>query len=151
MHPLMAAPAVLIALYLVLPAEKRWLLPAASAAGLAVLAIVGSLPLIDALRIDAEWRKYLDGHAVYLFTANWSSSDWMVLCPPILTLMLGSRVLESGQSRQLCVAALFSAFLGLAIMLIGADWLRIALVVQGTGLSMVMARHHCSRCCCFLR
>jgi hypothetical protein len=133
MHPLMAAPAALIALYLVLPPEKRRLLLAASALGLVILAIVGSLSQIDPLRIDAEWRKFLDGHAVYLFTANWTRSDWMGLCPPTLTLLLGTRVLESGQSRQLCVAALFAGFLGFAIMLIGADWLRIAIVVQGQG------------------
>jgi len=133
MHPLMAAPAVLIALYLVLPPEKRWLLLAASALGLVILAIVGSLPLVDPLRIDVEWRKYLDGHAVYLFGANWTRSDWMGLFPPTLMLLLGTRVLESGQSRQLCVAALLAGFMGFAIMLIGADWLRIAIVIQGQG------------------
>jgi hypothetical protein len=133
MHPLMAAPAVLIVLYLALPAGRRWWLPAAALSCLALFAIVGSFPWIDPLRVDSAWHEFIDHHAAYLFAANWTSADWTGLCPATLTLCLGARVLQAGPARQLSVAALLVGFLGFAIMLIGGDWLQIALAIQGQG------------------
>ena len=132
-HPLMAAPAVVIVAFFALPAERRWYLPAAAGAGLLALAIGGSLSVIDAFRIDATWNQFFDAYARYLFATGWRFVDWMHMCPAMLTLLVGSRVLTDSTARELCVAVLFTAALGMAIMLIGADWLRIALVVQGQG------------------
>jgi hypothetical protein len=131
MHPLMAAPAALIVLFLAIPPPRRWMLAAAGAAGLVLLALVGSLPLFDPLRVDAQWREYFDNFAANLYLVNWSHADWMRLCPPALTLLLGASTLESPQARQLCRAALLVAALGMAIMAVGADWLQIAIIVKG--------------------
>jgi hypothetical protein len=131
MHPLMAAPAALIVLFLALSPPRRWLLAAAGAAGLVLLAIVGSLSLVDPWRVDALWREYFDNFAANLYVVNWSRVDWMGLCPPALTLLLGAGTLESPRARQLCVAALLVAALGMGIMIVGADWLQIAIIVKG--------------------
>ncbi len=133
MHPLMAAPAFAIVAFFGLPPGRRWYLPAAAGAGLILLALLGSLPAIDALRVDAPWDQFLDDYARYLFAGRWRLVDWLHACPALLTLLLGARVLADATARQLCVAVLFTAALGMAIMVIGADWLRIALVVQGQG------------------
>ena len=132
-HPLMAAPAALISVSLTLPVPHRRLLAALCVLGVALLAVVGRLSILDPLRVDAAWRDYFDSFAAYLFTANWRSADWIGLCPPLLTLWLASGTLPSAPARQLCTAAALVGLLGLAIVLVGADWAGIALVVQGQG------------------
>ena len=133
MHPLMAAPVAVIAAFLwSTPRHPRW--PWLGAlAGLIVLAIVGSLPLLDGARIDDAWRAFINDHARYNFLASWSIRDWARLAPTLATLWLGARVLPEPGARPLCVAALFTAALGFSVMLIGADVERIALIVQGQG------------------
>jgi hypothetical protein len=133
LHPLMAAPCVLIVVFLALPPGRRWMLPVAMLGGLVLLAVVGSTSLVEPLRIDEAWRDYFDGYAAYLFIENWRIRDWMVMCAPALTLTAGARLLDDARARQLCLATLLTGAAGLAVMAIGADWLRISLVVQGQG------------------
>lgn len=133
MHPLMAAPALFVVLYLALAADRRWLLVVAAIAGLALLAIAGSLSLVDPYRIDADWMVFFESYAAYLFLANWGFNDWMQICPGVLTLLLGARLLGSPPARHLCAAVLLAAAFGLAFMFIGADWLRIAFATQCQG------------------
>jgi hypothetical protein len=133
MHPLMAAPVMLIAVSLALPVPYRRRLAALCVLGVLLLAAVGRLSILDPLRVDAAWRDYFDNFAAYLFTANWRSPDWIGLCPPLLTLWLASGTLPSAPARQLCTAAALVGLLGLALVLVGADWAGIALVVQGQG------------------
>jgi len=133
MHPLMAAPAALIAVSLALPVAHRKRLAALCVLGVALLALVGRLSALDPLRVDAAWRDYFDNFAAYLFTANWGRADWFALGPPLLTLWLASATLPAATARQLCTAAALVGLLGLALVLVGADWAGIALVVQGQG------------------
>lgn len=132
-HPLMAAPCGIIVLFLAQRPDRRMLLPAIALLGLAVLAIAGSMPIADPFLVDDAWREYFDRYAAYLFLENWRAHDWMIMCAPALALFAGAHVLEDPRARQLCVAVLFTAALGLLVMLIGADWLRLSIIVQGQG------------------
>jgi len=48
-------------------------------------------------------------------------------------MLLGAATLSASGTRHLCAAALLVAVLGMAIMIAGADWLQIALIVKGQG------------------
>ncbi len=133
LHPLMAAPAMVVVAFLAMPDEKRWHLPAACAFGVVLLAGAGSLPALDGYRIDAAWDGFFRDYAGYLYAANWRIVDWMRVVPALLTLLIGVRLLETPAARRLGAAALMTALLGIAIMVIGADWLRLPLVLQGQG------------------
>jgi len=131
LHPLMAAPGFVMAVFLWQPqVPRRWLF-AAAAMGLAVVAAVGSLPALDGWRVDADWRTALDVHADYLFLQNWEPHDWSRVACGMLTVTLAACFLAHSPVRQLALAALFTATAGLALALVSVDWLHLAVFMQG--------------------
>lgn len=131
LHPLMAAPGFVMAVFLWQPqVPPRWLY-AAAILGLALVAAAGSLSALDAWRVDADWRTAIDVHADYLFLQNWEPHDWSRVACGLLTVTLAACFQADLPVRQLCLAALFTAGAGLSLALISVDWLHLAVFMQG--------------------
>ena len=73
----------------------------------------------------------IDLHANYLFLQNWAAMDWGRVATSLFTLILAVRFLPEGDARQLSLVTLVTAVAGVSLALIGADWLRLAIIVQG--------------------
>src|SRR6185369_4746290 len=112
---------------LLMPETPKWLRAVLLAA---MLGAVGLLSLrLDEQRFDPDWWQLVHDGLAYLFPLEWRATDWARVLVVSTVLGAGLVVLESG-ARSVCRAALLAAWLGIALSIMGADWLRLLLPTQ---------------------
>jgi hypothetical protein len=131
-HPLMAAPGVLL-LFLLAADSRR---PAASTmpmlAALAVVAaLLGSVLLRgDAAVMQSDWFATVRTRSSFLFLDRWQPADWGALSVTMATLVAASLRLNS-PARSLARACLWTGLAGLALTFVAAELWHLTLLLQG--------------------
>lgn len=131
LHPLMAFPAVLIAIALALPltTPSRWTL---LFSGLVVLPIAGSFVLgAPAPFIDGDWLSVTHSRSGFLFADTWEARDREVFATTLLTLAVAARALPQAAMGRVALAALCIGAAGLVLAIIASDWLPLKVLLQG--------------------
>jgi len=128
-HPIMGlAGAALFASDASLP-HWRKVLPAILAIPLLAI-LAGKAGLIPAhFRIDEEWLAIVLGRAEYLSLLHWSSDDWGRAVTVLATLAIAAKSLR-GEMHRLAIAMLLSTGTLMLFAFVGADLLRISLIMQ---------------------
>jgi hypothetical protein len=133
-HPVMTAPAIAVAGYLLLGESRPRLFAALAAALLVGIAVLGlALPEDSSWKLAGTWLQMVNLHAPYVFLFNWTAEDWNGPVTTVATLGIGLLALEKGTARKVCIASLFSVGFCLALNLLGADLLRISILTQAQG------------------
>ncbi len=132
LHPIMAAPGIVLVLALADPARASRRLLGAAAVGLLAAAVVAWFMPVGPLRLmDAQWRAGLETLQSYLTTNQWSLTDWQRAVVGATTLVLARLTLAPGRQRDLAVYALLVGTAGMALTLLANTVLPIALLAQG--------------------
>jgi hypothetical protein len=131
LHPIMAmaGPCALYWRYL---GERRrslalWL-AAIAAAALILAALV--MPPGPLGRFDAEWLTLIERRSPYLFLGFWTMDDFAHAAMVAATLLAAIWLLPAGAARDLCKITLSTCICGIALTLLGCDWLHLAPVTQ---------------------
>ena len=131
LHPLMAAPGIFLLFVWLVGLPRPKLALGVIVAGFAVLVAVAFLAPVEPIaRFDPDWFEMLHSRISYLFPSLWSRADWGHASVPLGTLVVGWLTLTGAHARQLCIAALITGLSGIALSLVGGDWLRLEIVVQ---------------------
>jgi hypothetical protein len=131
LHPLMAAPAIAVALYMLVGVPRPRLFAALAAASLLLIALVGLLlPQTSSLRIDAEWIVEVLDHEPYVFLTRWAPTDWSAVAVSLVSLYAGRELLAASPARDLCTAVLVVSGIALLAGFLGADVFKFAFVAQ---------------------
>ena len=131
LHPLMAFPAVLIAVAVALPltTPSRWTL---LLTGLIVLPIAGSFVLgAPAPFIDGDWLSITHSRSGFLFADTWETRDREVFATTLLTLAIAVRALPHSAMGRVALAALCVGTAGLVLAIIASEWLPLKVLLQG--------------------
>ncbi|NNM73680.1 hypothetical protein [Enterovirga aerilata] len=129
-HPIMAAPALLVWCLVQIAADRRWLLlPVVTAATILAAASAG-LPLAARLFtvMDAEWLSAVSANA-YLFPSRWRETIWAPAAVRPATVLLALPFLSAAQ-RRVPTGILVASLIGLGVTYLAADRFVLVLVVQ---------------------
>ncbi len=133
-HPLIAAPGLLLLVCLCVSIRAGLLGAAACAIGALIIAFVAtSIPLVGKLLpiMDSAWLGVVQERSQFLFLQLWSFRDWELNARPFLCLAFISLANRDVRIRRLCLAAAVVAAAGMVVALIGGTIGPVALLVQG--------------------
>ena len=130
LHPIMAGAAILCWIILDFGLPHPRIALVISLAGIALGVLVTLLPHSPLPRFDPDWLSALQARLAFMFPSRWLARDWLWSLPGLATLTLGSLVGTQPQVRRLCIAAVTTGAVGLALTLIGGDLMHVALAVQ---------------------
>ena len=130
-HPLMAAPAAIIAVSLaagrLFGNKFTMLVPLAAA----LCALAGARLLLgDSAYIDGDWLDAVRSRSAHLFLDRWLLSDWLATGTALATLTLAS-LAGTPAARPVALAALWTAIAGLFLTAVTTWWLPLTLLLQG--------------------
>jgi hypothetical protein len=97
---------------------------------LLALFAVGAWWLQPPPAVRTVWMNLAINRAPYLVLSNWSAVAWSNLSRPVATLCVLAVIARNEPVRQISVATLAVAALGLIATFVGGDWLRIVLALQ---------------------
>jgi len=113
-HPIIAAPACLVALLYEGLIDRRILIAALVGAAALLVASLAGAPLLDRLttRIDAQWAAIVSVRSDYVFLSYWPAGAWTAIMRQASTLLLAAS-LAPAPARRLLFCVLAAAGLGL--------------------------------------
>jgi hypothetical protein len=129
-HPLMALGGILwiAGCYSAAEIGRRWI--AVMGLCLLVLVIVVAALMRSAGTDQREWAELAIERAPYLVLSNWTLVAWSNLSRPLMTLAALALITDNPVSRRLALWGLSVGIAGLGLTWVGADWLRLLLVLQ---------------------
>lgn len=160
-HPLMAAPALLL-LGLTVVRPTRLLLIALIIAAMLLAGAMAGMPLLDRLLlvIDPDWKGVVLERSPFLSALRWSPGDWSLVGVAVLSPLLAGMRLDD-PLRRLFIASSVVGALGVAATLVLSDlagsvlamqiqpwrtlWVSHWLGVAGIGLLLVQYDEHRER------
>ena len=131
MHPLVALPGFAV-LFLYQAAERRvwWIMGGFAAMASLGLAVLGVQPFARLLtKFDTAWFEIVRVRDFHCLLTEWSLFDWLKACNIFAVGALGLSVAEPRERRFLVMAFVVSLG-GLAVTLVGGDFLHNVLVVD---------------------
>lgn len=131
-HPLMAAPAILI--LAVMEVHKRWGARVAWA-GIALMfmgaVIVSSFLQMGSSSHEASWLPLLRGRSPHLFTDLWTPIDWSSAAQVLATLVVVVACSEMSLTRRIALSAAAVGVTGLILASVASTWPQLGLLLQG--------------------
>lgn len=130
-HPIIAAPACVVALFYEGARDRRILVAALfGVAGLFAAALAGA-PLLDRAiaGVDPQWAAIISVRSDYIFLSDWPASAWIAILRQTSALLLAAS-LAPPRARRLLFCVVAAAGVGLAASFLFGDLLMRELAVQ---------------------
>ena len=145
LHPIIAAPGVMLCLLLKFGMPRPRAAAMVVAGGtVALLFVAAVLPFGPLIHFDEQWLSVLQVRLAYLFPTRWGAATFGGVAAPIAVLIVGACAATDLRLRNLCLIAALTVLYGLAAGVLGGDLLHIAMASQlqtwrWLWLSMVLA------------